>query len=169
MPGKAIVVADNAPSDLRPNIAQDVLREGLFPKEHFDVVCFFQVFDHIVEPNPFLDLVHLYLKPGGILLAIHHNIRALYPTVFGRWASTYDISHIHLWDKHTMRLILEQHDFTVVAIDNLPTRYYFDHIVRMLPLPDFLRRAGRTLLKSTGLGRASIKVSVENMVTIARK
>ncbi len=160
---------NNAPSFLQNRIKNTELKEGIFPGEYFDAVCFFQVFDHIVKPNQFLQIVYQYLKKGGILLAIHHDIKSFLPMVLRDKASTYDISHIHLWDKKTMRKILEKNGFEVCCIKNIANRYQLDHVMRMLPLPIFFKKLLRTFLKLTKLSNVSLKLSVENMISVARK
>ncbi|MDP2653239.1 MAG: class I SAM-dependent methyltransferase [Candidatus Omnitrophota bacterium] len=159
----------NAPESVRGSIVNDEFRTGIFPPGHFDAVCFFQVFDHVIDPNRFLQTAHHYLKPGGTLLAVHHDIRALMPSVLGARASTYDISHIHLWDKSTMRKILEKNGFRVRSIRNVRSRYQLDHVLRMLPLPRPLKEGTRALVKRLGLSGKVIKASVENMAVVAEK
>jgi len=163
------IAVEHAPSGIRDCIINDKLKPGLFPDEHFDLICFFQIFDHILDPNDFLQTVFKYLKKGGMILAIHHDIRTLMPTIFGSRASTYDISHIHLWDKHTMRRILEKNHFEVSYIKGISTRYQLDYILRMFPLPSFLKESLRKMVRMMGLSDVCIKARVENMVIVAYK
>lgn len=163
------LAVEKASPGIRDCIRNDPFRPGLFPEEHFDLICFFQVFDHILDPNGFLQTVFTYLKKGGMLLAIHHDIQAWMPRLLGSRASTYDISHIYLWDKQTMRKILEQNGFEVRHVKNTPNRYQFDHILRMLPLPFFVKTPLRTTFHWLRISDAYMKASVENMVAVARK
>lgn len=158
-----------ASEKMRAKILVSEFKEGLFPDGYFDVICFFQVFDHIVDPNGFLQTVYKYLKKGSIVFAIHHDIRALMPAVLRSRASTYDIGHIYLWDKRTMRKILEKNGFLVDCVKNIANRYQLDHVVRMLPCPSFIKGVLRRLLRRMGLANVSLKMSVENMVCVARK
>jgi len=41
--------------------------------EQFDVVCNFQVIEHVVDPRPFLEQVRQVLKPGGCLIVTTPN------------------------------------------------------------------------------------------------
>jgi 2-polyprenyl-3-methyl-5-hydroxy-6-metoxy-1,4-benzoquinol methylase len=164
-----IQAVSKASDHIRSAIVIDELKPGLFPENSFDVICFFQVFDHIVDPNEFLQIVHDYLKPGGVLFAIHHNIRALMPTLLRSKSSTYDISHIHLWDKKTMRLILEKNHFDVLSIKDISSRYQIDHILRMLPLPSLVKKLLRNFCHRIKIDDYSIRICVENMSIVARK
>ena len=158
---------NNADPSIRPFILNDQLRPNLFPAKHFDVACFFQVFDHIIYPNDFLKTLHYYLKPQGVLFAIHHNIRSLMPTILGVKASTYDISHIHLWDPKTMKKILEKNGFRVHSIRNTANSYQLDHVLRMLPIPNGPKQKIRDLCRILKLADLNIKAKVENMACVA--
>lgn len=160
---------EKAHPDIHPRIYNAVLKPNMFPEEYFDLICFFQVFDHILEPNEFLQTIFRYLRPGGMILAIHHDIKALMPTLLGVKASTYDISHVYLWDKDTMKKILEKNSFKVISIKNINSRYQLDHVIRMLPLPSWGKNPLRALLRCLHLSRVTIKAKVENMVCVARK
>lgn len=157
------------PARVRDKVIADILRPGQFAPESFDCIVFFQVFDHVPDPNNFLSLIRQYLKPKGIAIALHHNIRAPMPVILGSKASTYDIQHMFLWDKKTMRLILNQNGFSVVDIRSTANRYQLDHVARMLPLPAKLKNATRNVLKLLGLSNFTLRVSVENMVIAFRR
>lgn len=166
-PNKAAVAA--APEYLKGRILEVELRPGLFPNQYFDVICFFQIFDHIIAPNEFLQTIHNYLKPNGIIFAIHHDIQSLLPRLLGSQASTYDISHIHLWDKNTMHKILVKNKFNPVFIKNIPNHYQMDHILRMLPLPMVCKEPLRQLLQWLHLNQINISAHIENMACAAYK
>jgi cyclopropane fatty-acyl-phospholipid synthase-like methyltransferase len=50
------------------NIIVDTLREDTFPKDHFDCVTSFQVFEHLPYPATDVRHFHRMLKKGGLLL-----------------------------------------------------------------------------------------------------
>jgi SAM-dependent methyltransferase len=142
-PGRAAV--NLASPAIRPRIINDFLREGMFREASFDLVCSFQVFDHILYPNEFLTLIRHYLKPGGLFIQIHHNIHALHPSILGRRASTYDVEHIHLWSRRTMRLILEKNQLEPITLSNIATAYKVDYVLRQLPLRGVLKASSRAV------------------------
>ena len=61
----------------------DLFRPGLFPPAAFDVVCMFQVFDHVPEPVVPLDECLRVLRPGGLVPASNHNIQAWSARILG--------------------------------------------------------------------------------------
>ncbi len=152
------------PARVRGKVIADILRPGQFEPESFDCIVFFQVLDHIPDPNNFLSLIRHYLKPNGIAIALHHNIRAFKSVLLGSRSSTYDVQHMFLWDKKTMRLILNQNGFSVVDIRSIANRYQLDYAIRMLPLPAKLKEATRNAVKFLGLSNFTLRVHIENMV-----
>ena len=62
----AVSLAD--PS-IAERIVQAAMKPGLFEPDAFDVVCLFQVFDHIPDPNRLLRECRTVLRPGGVILA----------------------------------------------------------------------------------------------------
>lgn len=156
-------------STIKPNIINDFIDNNLFESNSFDVACSFQTFDHVLEPNDFLQKIFKYIKPGGYFLQVHHNVNSLLPTLLGSKASTFDVEHIHLWSPKTMKLILEKNGFEIVKIKNITTGYLFGHALERLPLFSFLKRNLIKLSKWLKLDKLIIRFPVENMVIVSRK
>lgn len=154
---------------IKPHVKNDFLHDGMFKHESFDVVCSFQVFDHILDPNDFLKKIYRYLKPGGFFFQIHHNINSLLPKLLGSKASTFDVEHIHLWSPKTMRLILKKNDFEVFVLKNISTRYLIGHAVKRLPMFPWLKKVMLSLARWTRLEKMKIRFPIENMMILSKK
>ena len=154
---------------IKSYVKNDFLNDDLFPHESFYVACSFQVFDHILEPNDFLKKVYKYLKPGGYLLQIHHNVNSLLPTLLGSKASTFDIEHIHLWSPKTMKLILEKNGFEIVTIKNIATGYLLGHALERLPIFSLLKKILINFIKWVHLDKVTIRLPIENMLILSKK
>lgn len=165
-PGQAAVAA--APPEISRQIINDILKQGQFASHSFDLICSFQVFDHVIDPNDFLRQIKSYLRPGGLFIQVHHNIDSPLPALLGSRASTYDVEHIHLWNPSTMRLILAKNGFVPLKIRNLWSRYQADHALRMLPLPVGLKSVVRRAARLAGIANLTIRAPVENMVIVSR-
>ena len=159
----------NMDDAIKPRVKNDFLRDDMFKYESFDVVCSFQVFDHVLDPNDFLEKIYGYLKPGGFFLQVHHNVNSLLPTLLGSKASTFDVEHIHLWSPKTMRLILENHGFEIVALKNISTGYQFAHALERLPMFPWLKKMMMSLAQWTRLENLTIRFPIENMVILSTK
>ena len=68
--------ASLADPSIAEHIVQAAMKPGLFEPDAFDVVCLFQVFDHIPDPNRLLRECRTVLRPGGVILALNHNVDA---------------------------------------------------------------------------------------------
>src|SRR5437016_2799301 len=55
---------------IRDSIINHFFQPTLFAPESFGVVCCFQTFDHLADPDRFVKDVRSLLRPGGLLLAL---------------------------------------------------------------------------------------------------
>ena len=158
-----------ASPEIRPCIVNDVFHKGLFEEEYFDIVCVFQVMDHIVDPNVFLQNIYRVLRRGGILLTINHNVRSWLPKVLGRYCPMYDIEHIYLFDLSTMRKILEKHQFETVVIRNITSSYGLLYALKMFPMVSSFKDVLKRLVELKQFQSFRIRLHAGNMLSIARK
>lgn len=83
-------------------------------KEKFDIVCCFQVFEHIPDPNLFLRSLRKIIKPRGIIFievpSIDDPLLNLYrlPGFDKFYFKSY---HLYLYSKETLRKILKKNGF----------------------------------------------------------
>ena len=158
-----------AAPDIKPLIINDFLGPDTFPVGSFDVVCCFQVMDHLPEPATFAGIIRGLLAPGGIFLAINHDIRAPITRLLGERSPMYDVEHVYLFDRSTMRRLLVNAGFTVLTCRPLHNSYTMDYILKMFPLPAFVKRGVHAMLVALGMTTASVRVPGGNMVTIAHR
>jgi len=91
------------------------------PDLRFDLVTFFDVFEHVDNHNEFLELVNGMLAPGG-------KIALSVPYRHGwRWLMPHDLPPRHLtrWDEQSMENILSRHGFQIAYLKRLPASLYF--------------------------------------------
>lgn len=105
---------NQAPGKLKKFIRHSVFKPKLFPQNCFDVICFFQTFDHISDPNQFLTDCYDYLKPGGLILAINHDVEAFQAKLLKSYSPIIDIEHAYLYSLKTMKLIFSKNKFVVI-------------------------------------------------------
>jgi SAM-dependent methyltransferase len=155
--------------EVRPFIVNDIFHDGLFAPESFDVVCFFQVIDHILSPVEFLRSVRRVLRPGGFLLSVNHNISSWCPRLMGESSPMYDIEHIYLFDRRTMSMALGKAGFRDISVRGMRNLYTLGYCVKMFPMPAPLRRLASCVLRAVRADNLGLRVPAGNMVSTARR
>lgn len=161
--------AVNQSGDLKSRIYAGMFGPGLYPANSFDVVCAFQIFDHISHPNDFLSQAHDYLKQDGLILLINHNIGAPTARLLGERCPMVDIEHPYLYDKSTWRRIVEKNRFEILEIFDVYNQYPLSYWMKLMPLPAVLKNSLLKGLDATRLGRLPVTLGLGNMGLIARK
>lgn len=149
-----------APKIIQKQIKPAIFRQSLFTKNSFDVICFFQTFDHITNPNKFLNDCYALLKPDGLILTINHNVDSLQAKILKDRSPIIDIEHTYLYSPQTMRLIFEKNKFQVVKIGSTFNIYKLDYLLfHLLALPR----------RFTPKIKLKIKLRLGNMQLVGRK
>lgn len=161
--------ANSARPDIRNKIVVDIFRLGLFNKNSFDVICCFQTFDHIPNPNEFLRGCYEVLKKGGLILFFNHDASALSARIMGEKSPIIDIEHTYLYDRNTIRKILEKHGFSVLKVQSAANIHNVGYWMQLIPIPNFVKLPLIKALKKLKLDTIKIKMKVGNIVAIAKK
>ncbi len=151
----------------RKNIKVGILKPGLFPDSSFDLICAFQVFDHLPDPSNFLKICHKLLKPDGVLLLMNHNVDAFFAKLLGDKNAIFDIEHTYLYSPKTIQIILEKNRFKVVRSYSPSAFMSLRYIARLLPLPHFLKNW--TQLLQSRLIDTDIKIKPGNLAVFSVK
>lgn len=154
---------------VRDRIVNDIVRDGLFPPECFDVICGFQVFDHLAHPNAVLKTCLDTLRPGGLALFINHDVGAWTNRLLGTRSPVIDIEHIYLFDTQTMPRIFEKNGFEVLDVFAVENSYPLHYWMKMAPLPTRWKEKVLPTLKHTGIGRIELSWKAGNLGLLARK
>jgi len=161
--------AEKASGNIRPCITCEVMRPGLFPPGSFDMVCMFQVFDHFPDPAGVLSTCHEVLRPGGLILAINHNVEAMSAKLLGERSPIFDIEHTFLWSAGTMSRIFQAAGFEVLKGGSVSNRFSLAYLAHLAPFPALLKRPALGCLEITGLGRLPVSLPLGNLFLVARK
>ena len=161
--------AAQAAPELRSRIVCDVLRPGLFADSTFDVICMFQVFDHLPDPNSALETCLRMLRPGGLMLALNHDAGSFSARLLGERSPIIDIEHTYLYDVPSMQRMLRKHDFEILQQGSATNLYSLQYLVQLLPLPHPVKAASMRLLQRTGFGRVRLRAALGNLYIIARR
>ncbi len=154
---------------LRHKIILDILRPGLLQPEQFDIICMFQVFDHIAAPGIFLDECQKALKQGGVILCLNHDVAALSARLLGERSPIIDIEHTFLYSKSTIRKVFEDSGFKVLEVGSAVNTYSFNYLIQLVPLPKGLKESLLSIFRSHSFGRIKFSVRLGNLFLIAQK
>jgi len=153
---------------VRGRIVNDIFRDNLFANDKFDVICAFQVFDHLAHPNDVLKTCRESLRPGGLALFINHDVGAWTNRLLGSRSPVIDIEHIYLFDTETMPLIFKKNGFEVLDVFPVENSYPLHYWAKMAPVPASWKEKIVPALKQSGLGQRELAWKAGNLGLIAR-
>ncbi len=154
---------------VRPLIRQVGFRPGLFDPERFRLVTCFQTIEHASDPLDLCREAFRVLKPGGAVVLVAHNRRALSARVLGRKSPIFDIEHLQLFSRASLRRLLAAAGFEGIDVRPIVNRYPLSYWLRLLPLPARLKRSVRRVLTRTPAGRVPLPLPAGNLVAVGFK
>lgn len=166
-PGKPSV--DKAKPDIRKRIKVDIFKPGQFRANFFDVICCFQTFDHIPNPNSLLKECYQILNKGGIILFFNHDVGAWQNRFMAEKSPIIDIEHTYLYDKQTMRKIFKKHKFEDLKVKSAFNIHHLSYWLHLFPFPNGIKIPLIKFLDKTGLGKLKLKLNPGNLVLYAQK
>ena len=161
-------IAKAAPA-IAPLIVQDVMRAGLFDDGSLSLVTLFQVLDHMPDPAGLLRDCHRLLRPGGLILALNHNVTAWSARLLGERSPIIDVEHTFLYSPATMRRLFSAAGFDVLSVSPVRNTYSLAYLTQLVPLPQALKQSLIPRLRATALGRHQLTVPLGNLRLIARR
>ena len=165
----SISAVAKANSRVQPYIVCDVVRPKLFEPEQFDVICMFQVLDHLPDPNSVIEECFHLLKPGGLILCINHNVEALSARILRNRSPIIDIEHTYLYNPATMQRIFAAQGFQVKRVGAVYNTYSLYYLIRLIPLPIKIKRLLLDRMENTLTGNARLRVPLGNLYLIAQR
>jgi SAM-dependent methyltransferase len=158
-----------APQQLRDSIVVDIMRPGLFDEQSFDVVCLFQVLDHLADPAAVLSECLTLLRPGGLLLCLNHDAAALSARVLGARSPIIDIEHTYLYNQETIARLTADQGYQVLESGTVWNTYSMRYLAHLLPLPGKTKSSFARALKATRLESLRLSVKLGNLYVIAER
>lgn len=159
----------SADPSIRNNIQGGLYRPGMFKKNFFDVICYFQVIDHLPDPLASLKQSFSELREGGIVLCISHNLGAATNRLLGSRSPIIDIEHTYLFDKKTITRICEEAGFKVPRFAPLKNTHTLRHWVELFPFPRSLKKILLGALRFVRISEVLIRLPAGNFVVVAQK
>jgi SAM-dependent methyltransferase len=158
-----------ANSKIRSRIICDMMRPGLFGRDQFDVLCMFQVLDHIADPASLLAECYRVLKPGGLVLCLNHNIEAISARLLRNRSPIVDIEHTFFYSPDTMQQLFSRSGFKVLRIHPVFNIYSPHYMVMLLPLPKTIKGILLKFLKKRIFRKIKLTAPLGNLYLVAKK
>jgi len=107
------------------------LPDARFPDASMDLVCLYNVLEHVREPLVYLREINRVLRPGGVLAIEVPNAHCLTARLFGRHWLGWDIpNHLHHFSPASLRALVERHGFEVLAESHWSVEFGPFHILQ---------------------------------------
>ncbi len=160
---------DLADEKIRGRIVRAMMGPDLFPDASFDVICLFQVLDHLFDPAGTLKTCFQILKPGGLIICLNHNVEAFSARVMKERSPIIDIEHTYLYSRETMRRVLQKAGFVALEIGAVWNIYSLGYLVRLVPIPGAWKTLFSAILRLAIFKHIPLRVPLGNLYAIARK
>ena len=137
-----------------------------FASESLSLVTCFQTIEHLQDPLAAGRQFHRLLRPGGAVLLIAHDRRALSAKLLGRRSPIFDLEHLQLFSRPSARRLLEAAGFVDIEVRRVVNRYPLQYWLKLFPLPVALKRSLIDASKATGIGSVPIAVAAGNLAAL---
>ncbi|MFZ5845471.1 MAG: class I SAM-dependent methyltransferase [Patescibacteria group bacterium] len=154
-------------------ITLGTIKEVQYPRQFFDVITLFDVFEHLVDPLGDLQKLSALLKNDGIMVIATGDSRSLMAKVMNsRWTFYNPPQHLFYFDKKTLSNLLQRGNLIPITwfrINKWLSLRYVLHLARTVGESRLGAWLYRHLAKSP-VGKFPLYLPVrDNMVVIARK
>ena len=141
-----------------------------YPAAHFDLIAMIHVLDHLFDPRVVLRRALTNLCPGGLLLAVVHNVDSALAKLMGERFAIFNLFHHYFFDRRTLAELFRANGFDVIAVEPTYNRYSLGFFVRRAPgIPVILRDATSRVLELSRIGSLPITLPVGNIGIVARR
>lgn len=152
------------------SVHNQVFEEVRLPEASFDVVCFWDVLEHVPSPRLVLERAHRILRPGGVLVVSTPNARSLSAVALGRRWWFIERDHLFYYTPASLALQLRESGFRPqarrIVVRTYPARYLAQKVSAYLP---GVGATARRALDLAGVGGAGVSIPAGQMTMIALK
>ena len=166
-PSAAPIVA--AKPEIRAHIRQGFFRAEDFAPESFSLVTCFQTIEHVPEPLEICRGAFRLLKPGGALLIVCHNRRAMSAKILGTKSPIFDIEHLQLFSPDSSRRLMAAVGFDKIQVKPIWNRYPLHYWLKLVPIPRAVKLGLIRGLKSVRVGYLPIAFPAGNLTVVGYK
>lgn len=150
-------------------IEHDVFRPDIRPPGSLSLVTCFQTIEHVPDPAELVRDAATLLKPGGMLVLVCHNRRALINRMLAMRSPIIDVEHMQLFSPQSVDELLRRGGLGDVGHRTIRNRYPIRYWARLLPLPPRAQAPVARGLERSGIGARPLSIRVGNMLAWGRR
>ena len=143
-------------------VIHDLFNFSEVPDHSAGAVVMIHVLDHLLDPAATLKELCAKMHKDAILLIVTHDEGSLLPKVVGKNWPAYCLQHPQIYNKSTIRTLLEKCDFKVLeqnkTVNHFPIAFLTKHL---------LWGFGVRVKEMPSLGHAVVGLKLGNMMTLA--
>jgi SAM-dependent methyltransferase len=150
---------------------RSLIRHGPFSADasepaSLSLVTCFQTIEHLHDPLTFCTQAGDLLRPGGALLLVAHNRRAVSARVLRERSPIFDVEHLQLFSPRSACTMLRRAGFTGVRAWVIVNRYPLAYWVRLSPLPPRLKESTIRALAASPISSMTVPLPAGNMAVV---
>jgi len=109
------------------------LERANFPKDKFDVVCFWDVLEHVPDPGLFIKTTYDILRPGGLAALSCPYFDSPFTVLQQKYPAMKPAEHIWHFTTKDLRRLLGENGFVIMRIQKNPlSRSNFNRLVSLV-------------------------------------
>jgi 2-polyprenyl-3-methyl-5-hydroxy-6-metoxy-1,4-benzoquinol methylase len=140
------------------------------PYDSFDLITLVHVLDHLAQPEHHLQRALRHLKPGGLVLAVVHNVECLLSRLLGERFPVFNYFHHYFFSKQTLAKLLRAHGFEPLRVSSTHNTYSLAFFLARNPLlPRQIRAAISHASRKLFFGQLPLSLALGNIAIVARK
>ncbi len=152
------------------HITAEFFEDTNYPAQHFDLITLIHVVDHLDDPRVVLRRAWNNLRPGGLVLAVVHNVSSVLHRLLGERFPIFNLYHHYFFDKDTLAELFRRQGFEVLEVVSTKNCYSSGFFAKRLPgFPDTARQLLYRSLRTVHLAHVPITVPVGNIGVVARR
>lgn len=98
------------------DVIEKPIEQSNFEEESADLVCSFEVLEHLFSPSDFLAKFSKILRPGGLAILTNPNGRGFDVVVSPEHSGTVDVEHLNYFNPDSMKRLYERNGFELLEV-----------------------------------------------------
>ncbi|HBG48349.1 MAG TPA: hypothetical protein DDW90_02335 [Cyanobacteria bacterium UBA9971] len=150
-------------------LLNDIIENANLKTDYFDIVCSFHTLDHVRNPLSSIKKSYDLCKKGGVSFFITHDVDALQAKILKDKSPVIDIEHIYLFNKSTLKKLLEEAGFKDIKVVDIKNYYSLNYWIKMFPFPKLLKDNIIKIIKYLKIDDLNLGIKAGNIAILGYK